>query len=170
MANEFSSISYSGKVKISFVSKNGRPVKTIERHNKGCRPLFNFITSCMMGNYNESNRPVYLMLYKKGATISDTNLGTSLLPNLQYVVNSESSYDSENDAGIVKYKFIFPGSLLKDEADVIALYNYNNAQTFKASENKPSNYVEMETITPEEVANVNVVVIWELQFSNKESE
>ena len=101
MANEVSSIKYNGKVKISFVSKSGRPIKSIERHNQGCRPLFNFITSCMMGRYNDSNRPVYLMLYKKGENFSESNLGTYVLPNLQYLVSTENTYDALTNVGSV---------------------------------------------------------------------
>ena len=127
MANEVRSIKYNGKVKISFVSKSGRPIKSIERHNQGCRPLFNLITSCMMGRYNDSNRPVYLMIYKKGENFSESNLGTYVLPNLQYLVSTENTYDALTNVGSVKYKFIFPGSLLLDDADVLALYNYSNA-------------------------------------------
>jgi len=171
MANEVNSINYIGNVTIKYVTKSGRPVKSIYRHNKGCRPLFNFITSCMMGKYNENNRPVYLMVYKKGEEVTSENLGTPVLPNLQYILNTESSYDSENDAGIVKYKFMFPGSVLTNDGDVIALFNYNNANTYKIEgANVPSNYVELtgaDIINQSDVINQNVIVIWELQFSNK---
>lgn len=170
MANEVSSISYSGKVSISFVTKSGRPVKSIDRHNKGCRPLFNFITNCMMGKFNEGNRPVYLMLYKNDGVVDEEHLGSNVIPNLQYIVNAESSYDDENNAGIVRYKFIFPGSLLLDDANVIALYSYNNANTYRAEVNNPSNYVEIETIEKSSVENVNIIIVWELKFSNKTSE
>lgn len=170
MSENKNSIEYKGKVSIKYV-RNGRTLKSIQKHNTGCQPLFTFITDCLVSRYQESNRPAYIMLYNNSdPDVSKTDLGQNCLNGVQYVVKTESGYDDVEGFGYAKYKFIVPGNLLSSKANVIALYNLTNAPTFddRGSMN-PSSYIELgeDAIDSSAVTDKNIIIIWELRVSNK---
>lgn len=171
------SIAYEGKVSITF-TKNGRKLKTIQRHNSGCKALFTFITDCLRGNFNESNRPSYLMMYKRddedsSDEVESTSLGTPSLANLQYCVSNEGGYDEDSNTGFIKFKYTVAGSMLTNDVDILAMYNATNSSTARQGENNPSTFMELdssEVIDKESASGLNIIIIWEMRFSNKQGE
>lgn len=60
-----SNLTYTGNIKVKIYDKN-KKLKSIKcYHNNGRWPLFNFISNCLAGNYDEANkfRPYYVGLF-----------------------------------------------------------------------------------------------------------
>ncbi len=165
------SIVYNGNVTIKLV-KDGKTLKTVKKHNTGCIELFDFLSNCLMGNFVQSKTPKLLMGYHLASgEPTKTNLGTNALSTLVPYADIAKIYDGDNCK--VEYKFNIPSLIVNTAVgsiNVLALFNMSNAS---ADSPVPSAFVKLDSskvITPEMVSSgINIIVIWDMQFSNPSS-
>lgn len=164
-----SGIVYEGSVHVK-IMKGNRTLKTIQKHNKGCGPLFDYIIRCLANAHQENFCPEYLMLYHNDETATETNLGVKTIDSViyksTYEVGSEGTGDSKY--WFIRNKFVIPGGIFKQgagEANVLALFCSANRDGI------PSAFVQFPNgsgILPQDVtAGTSAIVVWELKFSNK---
>ena len=100
-------VSYAGGATIKIV-KNGKVRRTIQQHNEGTLELFKFITNCLAGNYQDTNRPMILRVgYLNPINTEYTDY------SLAYVIASSSrAYIKEDTHAVIDISFNVPGSLI----------------------------------------------------------
>lgn len=162
-------IVYNGNVTIKLV-KDGKTLKTVKKHNTGCTELFDFLSECLMGNLVQSKTPKVLMGYHNDEDPTVGVLGTKALST--FVPYADIDKISVGDNYKVEYKFNIPSLIVStsDSINVLALFNMDNA-------NKPvpvpSAFIKLgsgKAITPAMVSSgVNIIVLWDMQFSNPSS-
>ena len=144
-------IGYKGKVKIEL--KHGdKTYKTIHYNNSGKSPLFDFLLDCLAGNYNDYNRPQFIMLKN---TDKENCLNVP-----QPLINLSLSY-GEN--GNISYEFLIPyNSFYADKKSFQYIYlisqlNYNQLN--------PSAVIDLGEA--EDIDNTtNLSITWVLSVAN----
>lgn len=164
-------IVYSGNVTVKLV-KDGKTLKTVKKHNTGCSELFDFLSECLMGNFVQGKMPKVLMGYYNNEDPTATSLGTKVLSTfVPYADIDKISVEDDNYK--VEYKFNIPALIVNTSThpiNVLALFNMNNANE---SASVPSAFIKLDSskeITPDMVSSgVNIIVLWDMQFSNPSS-
>ena len=167
-------IVYSGNVTIKLV-KDGKTLKTVKKHNTGCSELFDFLSECLMGNFVQGKMPKVLMgYYLASGEPTKTNLGKKVLSTLVHY--SDIDKISVGDSYKVEYKFNIPALIVNidsensESVNVLALFDMKNANE---SAPVPSAFIKLDSnkeITPEMVSSgINIIVLWDMQFSNPTS-
>jgi len=133
---------YNGNVSIRLV-KNGKTVQTINKHNDGFLPLFDFLINCLASNYNNGiGIPNYIRCgYSSGSGNERTyiNLMNNPLLRSSSFISSKSISNSSNVPQI-NYQFTIPTVMLSQESGAIEdntilkintfrLYSYANLST-----------------------------------------
>ena len=103
-----SGIVYSGGASIKIV-KNGKVIKTVNQHNSGNGPLFEFLARCLAGNYFPNDRPTCLRVgnYTVGADPEYDEL------SLTYVNATTSTTSYSGGTYYANISFSFPATLIK---------------------------------------------------------
>lgn len=172
-----SGIQYEGSVQIKLM-KGNRTLKTIQKHNIGCGPLFDFLISCLSSSYYSIKCPEFIMLYHNAGEITEGHLGVKSLNAPIFKSSIDTGYqDGVSPYWYIRYKFVIPGGILlgnsSQKVNVLALYNTEYQGTaISDTLNKPSAYVTLsaaDSINPEDVtAGTSAIILWELKLSNKE--
>ena len=166
-----SDITYEGKVKVQLY--HGKKVyKTIKEKNKGVWPLFNFFINCLMGNYYDAQRPMYLRVYNVNAeayiageegNISERDeVTTTAIPVRK--VTAKPAADGDAQASAI-FEFLIPAATLTDNGsgNLLVLFSTENRNMVS----KPSAEVLLETPITKESGTSNIKVEWELVIGNK---
>ena len=162
------SLKYTGVVTLSQYIGD-KKVEIAKVHNAGAYPLFNFLSDCLLGDFELANlnRPTKIMLLSKVYDSANSN-------SFDYVSNSgfmsvtskpEKVYDS-NTSSKIRYSFIITRDKLEGTSfDCIALYpmsasmqDYKNFSAICDVRQK-----DMSTIA----STMSLVVDWELTISNQ---
>lgn len=175
--NKNNAISYLGVVSVRFV-KDGKLIKNIRKYNTGYSPLFTFITKCFCEDYNQSFVPSYLMLYSKtvenGNTIWTPTLTAAVYKSKQSYGTGKDSENSDINYWYSRYEFIIPGWAVTDDSNAMALFNANNKNNSTSQATESTNYwsalldlKDEDKIRSDIGQGVNIIITWELRFSNK---
>lgn len=98
-------IGYTGIVRLSQYTGD-KKFTIAEIHNKGGKALFDFLASCLIGNFTEAsvNRPNKIaLLYTEDTETYEQADGTSFI----YLLTTPEQVYSEEE-GVVRYSFIIP--------------------------------------------------------------
>ena len=179
---------YTGIVTVS-VYNNDRLIKTSTSHNKGMTTLFNFISSCLRGDFKSAreSRPCKIVLLKEGAnevfSTSGANTDTSSpysQTNAQfwtddYSVSAPAVYDTAaigtvSSSGCdVTYHFRIPSLNLQAGAEVKKLLLLPVKYT-SLTEACAYYILDNKITLPEKSGNITIIIDWKLSFSNQTNE
>lgn len=158
-------IAYTGVVKLSQYT-NGKKFAIAEIHNEGGKPLFDFLTDCLIGDFDiaKADRPTKILLLNID---EDDEINKADNTSFIYLLSKPEKVYSEN-AGIVKYSFIIP-------QEYFAAGNANGATRFNAiglytdSAKDAKDYAACCKVDTSEwsISISSVLVLdWELHISN----
>ena len=166
-----SKVTYEGKVKVQLY--HGKKVyKTIKEKNKGTWTLFNFLVSCLAGNYYDNQRPMYLRVYnvdaddyaagEEGDINERDEITTMAIPVRKATVKLAGSTDVQ--ASVV-FEFLIPASTLVENGsgNLLVLFSTENRNIVS----KPSAEVLLEHPITKENGTSNIRVEWDLIIGNK---
>lgn len=155
-------IEYTGIVKLSQYT-NGKVFTVLEKHNEGGTALFNFLTDCLLGDFDiaKFDRPSKIMLLninEDGILAKATN--TSFI----YLLSKPEKVYSTEKKGIVRYSFIIPQDyFVGTDFNAIGLY------TNSTSELDLEDYAAFCEVDLSDVSlSISSVLVldWELHISN----
>ena len=157
-------LGYTGRVTLSQCIGD-KKIKVAEIHNSGGEPLFNFISDCLIGDFDTArlNRPNKIMLLKKVINSSDNSISyTSMSDYIYILTNPEKVYDPSR--GRVRYSFVITRDKLDDASfDHIGLYTENTSladiSSYAAICEVPSTDINLTVASA-------LVIDWELIISN----
>jgi hypothetical protein len=163
------SLEYAGVVTLSqYINKT--KVFTQRIHNAGGNSLFNFITTCLLGDFDEaaSYLPTKIRLLK---TTKDTEGNSSIagVSDFIYILTKPEKVISISDnitgpTGTVRYSFSIPREFLEDAT-------FNSIGLYSDYAQEVSDYAafcEIDTSTTGMLSSTVLVIDWELTFSNSE--
>lgn len=165
-------LSYTGIVTLSRYN-GSKKIKIAQIHNEGGYPLFNFLSDCLIGDFEiaKLNRPIKIMLLDRTANSGGSYEYTEKSGFIFAYSTPEKVYDNEKTGAksTVRYSFRIPRDLLEGTTfNSIGLYT-NSAST---AENWAAVVVldEEDRATVTSVSNSSVasalVLDWELNFYN----
>ena len=152
-------IGYSGLVTLyQYVGK--KKIKVLEAHNAGATPLFNFLSDCLIGDFEEANleRPAKVMLLNKAEGTYTAASGFIYLINKPEKIAAKDNIEK----GIVKYSFMISrDTLLNTAFNAIGLYADNTT--------RPDGFaavVDVDTDTEVLTNSSYLLVDWQLTIQN----
>lgn len=167
---ESSSLNYSGNITIKKV-KNGKVTGEYKQHNAGTKYFFEFLLSCLGGNYAESLRPLWITTCKKGLGESSNEIYYNYVSNVARPILSTKKSTLTDDNCYIEYKFYLPykKEYRSSGFDTVLLYNTENKpDNIVVGEAASSNYSMIvsfdETITASE--DEDLLVVWQLKIKN----
>ena len=104
------SLEYTGIVTLSKYIKGKKQV-VAEIHNAGGKPLFNFLTDCLVGDFDTArlDRPNKILLLNKSVSSDgDEEIIQAEHTGFIYLLTKPEKVYSSKQEGIVKYSFIIP--------------------------------------------------------------
>lgn len=162
-------LEYSGIVTISQRIGN-KKIEICKVHNTGGNSLFNFLTDCLVGDFDiaKLNQPKKIMLLRK--VVDEVNIISyeDISGFIGYISKPEKI--SSDKGSTVRYSFIVSKAMVENVEDItdkigIGLYSESTTdpENFAA-------YCEM-PFNKNEISNSAILVIdWDLNISNKESD
>lgn len=131
-----SNLTYTGDIRIRIYDKKNNLKFTKMYHNNGRWPLFNFISKCLIGNYDEANkyRPCYIGLFSiKKSVTTDGKIPTI----------SERVFDNEK----IEYEKTDIQYYLQNNTDSKLLTNYFNTYSYTSSSFKSNAVIGSSNVT-----------------------
>lgn len=173
-----STITYQGSVKVS-LKKGNKTIFSKTYHNKGGAPLFNFLCSCLAGNYQEADRPKNIMLYTNDGTYSADNSDINSLHS-----HSCSTYISLNKVGFTADKngvvlhFTVPCAFVNsDKIYQIGLFSFANSQRDSIKYSACWNFISDDSVptwNPLDISSANgdynIFVEWTMALNDKSTQ
>lgn len=153
-------LGYTGIVRLSQYT-DGKKSVLAEVHNKGGKPLFNFLANCLVGDFDiaSQDRPMKILLLNED---EKGNLTKTRNTDFIYLLTKPEKVYSESEEGIVKYSFIIPQEYFS-RADFNAIGLYTNTAT-EAKDYAAYCGVKVSDLT---FSITSVLVLdWELHISN----
>lgn len=157
-------LGYTGIVTLS--QYNGaKKVKLAQLHNKGGNPLFNFLSDCLIGDFDvaKTRRPEKIMLLNYDEQTQTHSKASAGFVHL--VSKPEKVYSAS--AGIVRYSFIITRDILESASSFNRLGLYTNAATDQDLEDFAA-YCDIDILGSSISASSVLVVDWELVISNRD--
>ena len=162
-------LEYTGMVTLSQYI-NSKKVKLAQVQNEGGNPLFNFMSDCLIGDFDVArvNLPTKIMLLNVTST-KDTDGNTSVL-NIEsrsgfvyLLTKPEKVYNATKS--VVRYSFALSRDILEGtDFNSIGLYAAGTAETH------PQEYAALckVSINGNDISTSSILVVdWELNISNK---
>ena len=163
---------YRGMVTISQYSGQ-KKIKLAQFHNEGGTPLFNFLASCLAGDFAiaKLTRPTKVMLIER------TNPDKDEAPTFGIPTNSNGFIYTltkpekvRNTTGVdhVRYSFIVPKEVVNSLGSNSFKNLYLGLYTDEATEDTPGNYAAIckLDLSQNNLINASLAVDWELSFLN----
>jgi len=161
-----SAVGYTGKVTVRVVGTKNKLKKQYKLKNMGYQPLFEYLSSCLLGNVDSAMCPIYAVAYN--VTGDESNLNSATAISSRPVIKSSGVQTSQNTAELT---FAFPNTILASNAGKIncfALYCSQYYTTFNTDNKKPSAVVMLSGSESIEVqSGENLVVVWDLSVENQ---
>ena len=136
-------------------------------HNVGKNPLFNFLTDCLIGNFDtaRASLPTKIMLLKE--IVKDSTTGEKDYESKSDFIYLTSKPEKGSSVGTVKYSFIVPRAYVEgDMFNGIGLYtNATSEEEF----NKFAAFCRVDLNQANLSSSAVLVVDWELTISNSNS-
>ena len=167
---------YTGLVTISQY-RGSKKVELLQSHNSGANPLFNFLSDCLVGNFDTANRnmPTKIRLLVKekdqnGNVIS--NRYTAATRDFIYLTTNPEKMSSSSQGELqsdVRYSF-------KISKDMIIEENFDGIGLYTDSAEDINNFAAYCNVTQDELrvaglsASSVLVVDWLLTISNKDGD
>jgi hypothetical protein len=155
-------LEYTGIVKLSQYT-NGKRFTVLEKHNEGGKALFNFLTDCLIGDFDiaKIDRPSKIMLLNHDGS---GNLTKATNTSFIYLLSKPEKLYSAEKEGIVRYSFMIPQDyFIGTDFNAIGLY------TSSASELDLADYAAFCEVNLSDVnLSISSVLLldWELHISN----
>lgn len=156
------SLTYEGKVTVDILLGN-KVIKTVEGHNEGKQPLFEFLALCIINQYDKNRRPNFIRLF------------TGEEGNLREVTNAAITHNGVNitstaDSAEASLRFLIPYTAINKlsssgETSITALKIYNSIN-YDNLEGESALYYLKKPILVENNLNTNIQVTWALKISN----
>lgn len=167
MSNKaINNLDYTGIVTLSQY-KNQKKIPIATFHNAGSNTLFNFLSECLVGNYEAAEflRPTKIMLLKID---TEENKITPASGFINLMTNPEKVVKTSNVAGsTVCYSFMVSRDIL-ESADFNSLGLYADGTTFNEVDNFAA-FCDIELNSSELSLSSLLVIDWELNISNNAS-
>ena len=161
------SLNYSGDVTIKVVRDN-KVVQIIDGHNHGNVRLFDFITTCLCGLYEDTLCPKFLNVFHVENS-SDTNV-TSNMDSLTGIIPIASSLSTSGDSSsTANLTFTIPGELFNGTSqspNLFALYSKKEID----NQTNPCAVIYLETNLTNITSDTNLILVWKLNISNMSNE
>lgn len=157
-----SNIAYTGKVTIKLY--HGKKVyKTIKEYNTGKEALFTFLANCLMGNFFDNQRPIYLRAYNAVIDKSGQETGTidqrREVTTIAVPVRRQSIAASSSTSVTIKNEFLLSAATLTSTpANLLALFSFDNKNEPSAA----SAEVILDTPISKDSGTSNIKVEWSL--------
>lgn len=156
------SVGYEGSVEIKYLRGN-KTIKTVKIRNKGTSILFKFLAKTLMGQYDATGTPRYIML---GNTTMEDGGPVSSVAIPYSGVSMEYQEDGSEGDGLARviFKFLIPFSTIETGTviDIIRLYNST------VEWNSHCAYITLlddEKITSD--GKSNILITWTMTISNQ---
>ena len=162
-------LEYTGVVTLSQYI-NSKKVKITQVNNEGGNPLFNFLSDCLIGDFDtaKASLPTKIMLLKSYEIIDTSNNTTSINVESRsgfiYLLSKpEKVYD--NTKGVVRYSFVLSRDIIEStDFNSIGLYTNSTTEVY------PQNYAAFckVSINSNDISSSSILIVdWELNISNK---
>ena len=160
------SLAYTGIVTLSqYIGQ--KKVVLSKMHNAGGKPLFNFLASCLLGDFAVAspNRPCKIMLLQEDNSDGIKVISKAANTDFIYLLSKPEQVYSENNESIVKYSFIIPQDYFTGTSfNAIGLY------ADSATKADIEDYAAIVSNVNFDAINVSIssvlVLDWELHISN----
>jgi hypothetical protein len=155
-------LEYTGIVKLSQYT-NGKKFMVAEKHNEGGKALFNFLTDCLVGDFDiaKIDRPSKIMLLNKDGA---GNLAKATNTSFIYLLSKPEKVYSTEKKGIVRYSFIIPQDyFVGTDFNAIGLYT---GSTSELDLNDYAAFCELNLSGVSLSISSVLVLDWELHISN----
>lgn len=153
-------LGYKGQVTVKTV-RDGKVIKTKTIHNAGTKLLFKFLANCIIGNYYDNERPLYVKLFNvsSGNVPAENNQSTIdyiiLNDNNKSVASATNSWSAYLEFVVPKYSFV------SSAYNTICLYS-NKTKGHLDEYCAIITLDEPETISSDD----NLIIGWELTIEN----
>lgn len=172
-------IIYQGSVKVT-LKKGNKIIYSKSYHNNGGSPLFNFLTGCLAGRYQENDRPKNIRFFYASEDSSPGPITNSSTPCSPFIALNKVGL-TEDSQGVVLH-FTVPCAFVKttgSNGKVNQIGLYSNAYT--QSDNQQENYSAYWNLVDDngnwdpmtvssDNGDYNIFVEWTLSFTNKNSD
>lgn len=165
-------IRYTGIVTLSRYDGEQK-IKIAQMHNEGFNPLFDFLTDCLVGDFNNTKRPAKIKLLKQELNTDDYgNIIESYqdITDFIYLLTKPDKSPTDSARGVVRYSFIIPREYMKtlDNTENLGLGLYTNSASNSADDLKNfAAYCKLD-FNSSDIAGAALAVDWELIISNLE--
>ena len=168
------SFGYTGTVTLSQYI-GGKKVKLCQLHNTGKNALFNFISDCLVGDFDTAkmNRPTKIMLLQEKETIDTTTQVKSIdyerKSGFIYQLSKPEKIYTANPESVVCYSFIIPSDMFAAASiDFSHIGLYTNA-TIEAEFRQFAAIVDIRNQISQQAVSASsaLLIDWELNISNK---
>lgn len=123
LTNLNNTIKYKSNVKVEVI-KQGKKVKTLEKHNTATNILFNFLYDCLAGNYIQNNRPNYVV-----PLVESTDEGHTIYTLYNNIYNPITNIIVDTNESILSYKCLIGYNSLYDSTKkIVGLAFYSNGR------------------------------------------
>jgi hypothetical protein len=155
-------LGYTGIVTLSrYIS--GKKVKILEKHNIGGKPLFDFLTDCLVGDFDiaKLDVPNKILLLN-----SDEDGSLEKANNTDFIhLTSKPEKVYNTSDGVVRYSFIIPQEVFSG-TNFNAIGLYTNSATAADKDNFAA-FCELDVGALNNISMSSVLVLdWELHISN----
>ena len=153
---------YTGIVTISIYNKETL-ISTTTAHNTGMPKLFNFINSCLDGDFQaaKKSRPCKIIL------LENESLDESSAISAPVLYDRSTQATTEDTGGSTTYHFRIPSLCLAQGKEIKSLLLMPSLYT-TFNEACAKFILPNSIILPEKSNNITVVIEWTLIFTNKE--
>ena len=157
------SLCYQGFVTVQ-LRHGKRAYRTIECHNEGHAELFKFLAHCLISQYEQSERPKFLMLYNhidNNGIETTTPVTSSLTPhNSVRVVKGDGYYDAV-------FEFLVPyGSLIGTRVNMLKIFSQENAANPLPDKASVTVLLTGDDVFVVGDTKTNILVTWTMRITN----
>ncbi len=159
-------LAYVGDVTLSqYVGS--KKVKIGHVHNKGGKPLFDFLASCFTGDFATANTllPRKIWLFEAEFNNDTIKDGTFKDHSTQGILSPARKSDSTENASSVRYSFSIPYTYITS----LDTFEHAYIGLYTEHEENPDNYLayfSLSTLNRSLFLNTALVIDWELQVTN----
>lgn len=158
-----SSVGYTGNIEIKML-RGDRVIKTVKAKNAGKMPLFNFLAKCLVGQFESTGTPKYIMLgYTSSGLDADAEqVSSSAIPYSGVSMESQEVLEQ----ALAVFKFLIPFSTIASGEVINCIRLYNSDIDWEGGSHCAYFILdEANKITSD--GKSNILITWTMTVSNQ---